>query len=136
MQWNLLDGIIFFAFINLKRHCFRLYCQPTDPYRKRESTVSETTTTTVIGTNSTTAFLDKSSKIIAEEWNFRYFSNLYILNILTFTFAKPRLKMSSHLKIQVTAYRCHWRLSNRLCWKKPLVSFKNKLIYLEYKIKI
>ncbi|XP_033220435.1 diuretic hormone receptor-like isoform X4 [Belonocnema kinseyi] len=49
------------------RHCFRLYCQPTDRDRKRESIASETTTTTMVGPNSTTAFLDKSSKIIAEE---------------------------------------------------------------------
>ncbi|XP_033220418.1 diuretic hormone receptor-like isoform X2 [Belonocnema kinseyi] len=45
----------------------RLYCQPTDRDRKRESIASETTTTTMVGPNSTTAFLDKSSKIIAEE---------------------------------------------------------------------
>ncbi|KAG7188235.1 hypothetical protein KM043_016098 [Ampulex compressa] len=45
----------------------RLYCQPSNPYRKRESTVSETTTTTVIGLNSTTSFLDKSKKIISED---------------------------------------------------------------------
>lgn len=47
----------------------RLYCQPSNPYRKRESTVSETTTTTVIGLNSTTTFLDKSKKMITEDLN-------------------------------------------------------------------
>ncbi|XP_032691001.1 diuretic hormone receptor-like isoform X2 [Odontomachus brunneus] len=47
----------------------RLYCQPSNPYRKRESTVSETTTTTVIGPNSTTTFLDKSKKVISEDLN-------------------------------------------------------------------
>lgn len=50
----------------------RLYCQPSNPYQKRESTVSETTTTTVIGPNSTTTFLDKSKNVISEdlnEWN-------------------------------------------------------------------
>ncbi|XP_025992418.2 diuretic hormone receptor isoform X1 [Solenopsis invicta] len=44
-------------------------CQPSNPYRKRESTVSETTTTTVIGLNSTTTFLDKSKRVISEELN-------------------------------------------------------------------
>ncbi|KAI4498586.1 hypothetical protein M0802_006292 [Mischocyttarus mexicanus] len=47
----------------------RLYRQPSNPYRKRESTVSETTTTTVIGANSTTTFLDKSKKAISEDSN-------------------------------------------------------------------
>nr|XP_050849101.1 diuretic hormone receptor-like isoform X1 [Vespula vulgaris] len=47
----------------------RLYGQPSNPYRKRESTVSETTTTTVIGPNSTTTFLDKSKKAISEDSN-------------------------------------------------------------------
>ncbi|XP_067213523.1 diuretic hormone receptor-like isoform X2 [Linepithema humile] len=47
----------------------RLYCQPSNPYQKRESTVSETTTTTVIGVNSTTTFFDKSKKIISEDLN-------------------------------------------------------------------
>ncbi|XP_066584113.1 diuretic hormone receptor-like isoform X2 [Prorops nasuta] len=46
----------------------RLNCQPSDAYRKRESTVSETTTTTMVGPNSTTAFLDKPCKrAICEE---------------------------------------------------------------------
>ncbi|KAL6258910.1 hypothetical protein P5V15_010854 [Pogonomyrmex californicus] len=44
-------------------------CQPSNPYRKRESTVSETTTTTVIGLNSTATFLDKSKRIISEDLN-------------------------------------------------------------------
>ncbi|XP_071574764.1 diuretic hormone receptor isoform X3 [Temnothorax nylanderi] len=44
-------------------------CQPSNPYRKRESTVSETTTTTVIGLNSTTMFLDKSKRVISEDLN-------------------------------------------------------------------
>ncbi|XP_018337529.1 PREDICTED: diuretic hormone receptor-like isoform X3 [Trachymyrmex septentrionalis] len=45
-------------------------CQPSNPYRKRESTVSETTTTTVIGLNSTTTFhLDKSKGVISEALN-------------------------------------------------------------------
>ncbi|XP_025160006.1 diuretic hormone receptor isoform X2 [Harpegnathos saltator] len=47
----------------------RLYCQPSNPYRKRESTVSETTTTTVIGPNSTTTFFDKAKKVISEDLN-------------------------------------------------------------------
>ncbi|XP_011157676.2 diuretic hormone receptor isoform X2 [Solenopsis invicta] len=47
----------------------RRLCQPSNPYRKRESTVSETTTTTVIGLNSTTTFLDKSKRVISEELN-------------------------------------------------------------------
>ncbi|GAB1860249.1 Diuretic hormone receptor [Camponotus japonicus] len=47
----------------------RLYCQPSNPYQKRESTVSETTTTTVIGPNSTTTFLDKSKNAISEDLN-------------------------------------------------------------------
>lgn len=54
---------------------YRLYCQPPNPYRKRESTVSETTTTTVVGPNSTTTFLDKSKKAISEnlnEWDGNY----------------------------------------------------------------
>ncbi|XP_024883317.1 diuretic hormone receptor-like [Temnothorax curvispinosus] len=44
-------------------------CQPSNPYQKRESTVSETTTTTVIGLNSTTMFLDKSKRVISEDLN-------------------------------------------------------------------
>ncbi|XP_077270339.1 diuretic hormone 44 receptor 1 isoform X3 [Temnothorax americanus] len=44
-------------------------CQPSNPYRKRESTVSETTTTTVIGLTSTTMFLDKSKRVISEDLN-------------------------------------------------------------------
>ncbi|KAF3425030.1 hypothetical protein E2986_03622 [Frieseomelitta varia] len=47
----------------------RLYCPPSNPYRKRDSSVSETTTTTVIGLNSTTTFLDKSKKAISEDLN-------------------------------------------------------------------
>ncbi|CAL7947519.1 unnamed protein product [Xylocopa violacea] len=47
----------------------RLYCPPSNPYRKRDSSVSETTTTTVIGLNSTTTFLDKSKKPISEDRN-------------------------------------------------------------------
>lgn len=47
----------------------RLYCQPSNPYRKRESTVSETTTTTVIGPNSTTAFIEREKKAISEDLN-------------------------------------------------------------------
>ncbi|CAK9809709.1 Diuretic hormone receptor [Anthophora plagiata] len=47
----------------------RLYCPPANPYRKRDSSVSETTTTTVIGLNSTTTFLDKSKKPISEDLN-------------------------------------------------------------------
>ncbi|KOX71388.1 Diuretic hormone receptor [Melipona quadrifasciata] len=47
----------------------RLYCPPSNPYRKRNSSVSETTTTTVIGLNSTTTFLDKSKKAISEDLN-------------------------------------------------------------------
>ncbi|XP_017791686.1 PREDICTED: diuretic hormone receptor-like [Habropoda laboriosa] len=47
----------------------RLYCPPANPYRKRDSSVSETTTTTVIGLNSTTTFLDKSKKAISEDLN-------------------------------------------------------------------
>lgn len=48
---------------------YRLYCPPSNPYRKRDSSVSETTTTTVIGLNSTTTFLDKSKKAISEDLN-------------------------------------------------------------------
>ncbi|XP_014296611.1 diuretic hormone receptor [Microplitis demolitor] len=47
----------------------RLYCQPSVPYKKRESTASETTTTTVVGMNSTTTFLDRSRATISEELN-------------------------------------------------------------------
>ncbi|XP_029052077.1 diuretic hormone receptor-like isoform X2 [Osmia bicornis bicornis] len=47
----------------------RLHCPPSNPYRKRDSSVSETTTTTVIGFNSTTTFLDKSKKAISEDLN-------------------------------------------------------------------
>ncbi|XP_012268724.1 diuretic hormone receptor-like isoform X2 [Athalia rosae] len=47
----------------------RLYCQPSNPYRKRESTVSETTTTTVIGPNPTTAFIEREKKAISEDLN-------------------------------------------------------------------
>ncbi|XP_043787865.1 diuretic hormone receptor-like isoform X1 [Apis laboriosa] len=47
----------------------RLYCPPSNPYRKRDSSVSETTTTTVVGLNSTTTFLDKSKKAISEDMN-------------------------------------------------------------------
>ncbi|XP_076386603.1 diuretic hormone 44 receptor 1 isoform X3 [Megachile rotundata] len=47
----------------------RLHCPPSNPYRKRNSSVSETTTTTVIGFNSTTTFLDKSKKPISEDLN-------------------------------------------------------------------
>ncbi|XP_015518859.1 diuretic hormone receptor [Neodiprion pinetum] len=47
----------------------RLYCQPSNPYRKRESTVSETTTTTVIGANSATAFIEREKKAISEDLN-------------------------------------------------------------------
>ncbi|XP_026669696.1 diuretic hormone receptor-like isoform X2 [Ceratina calcarata] len=41
----------------------------TESIRKRDSSVSETTTTTVIGMNSTTTFLDKSKKPISEDQN-------------------------------------------------------------------
>ncbi|XP_076654701.1 diuretic hormone 44 receptor 1 isoform X2 [Halictus rubicundus] len=47
----------------------RLYCPPSNPYRKRDSSVSETTTTTVIGVNSMTTFLDKSKEAISEDQN-------------------------------------------------------------------
>ncbi|XP_043281884.1 diuretic hormone receptor-like isoform X2 [Venturia canescens] len=47
----------------------RLYCHPSNPYKKRESTVSETTTTTVIGVNSTTAFIDRTKPMISEDMN-------------------------------------------------------------------
>ncbi|KZC09659.1 Diuretic hormone receptor [Dufourea novaeangliae] len=47
----------------------RLYCPPSNPYRKRDSSVSESTTTTVVGMNSTTTFLDKSKKAISEDLN-------------------------------------------------------------------
>ncbi|TGZ41390.1 Diuretic hormone receptor [Temnothorax longispinosus] len=77
---------LFYCFLNTEvqntvRHYFarwsttrnlgtrRRLCQPSNPYRKRESTVSETTTTTVIGLNSTTMFLDKSKRVISEDLN-------------------------------------------------------------------
>ncbi|XP_053987193.1 diuretic hormone receptor isoform X2 [Hylaeus volcanicus] len=47
----------------------RLYCPPSNLYRKRDSSVSETTTTTVVGMNSTTTFLDKTKKAISEDLN-------------------------------------------------------------------
>ncbi|XP_034941894.1 diuretic hormone receptor isoform X2 [Chelonus insularis] len=47
----------------------RLYCQPTVLYKKRESTASETTTTTVVGMNSTVTFLDRSRATISEDLN-------------------------------------------------------------------
>ncbi|EZA57388.1 hypothetical protein DMN91_009157 [Ooceraea biroi] len=43
--------------------------QPSNPYQKRESTVSDTTTTIVIDPNSTTTFFDKSKKVISENLN-------------------------------------------------------------------
>ncbi|XP_012275321.1 diuretic hormone receptor isoform X2 [Orussus abietinus] len=81
-----LSVALFYCFLNtevqntLRNHFLRwsaarnlganqgLYNQPLNPYRKRESTVSETTTTTVIGGNSNTAFLDKT-KTISEDRN-------------------------------------------------------------------
>ncbi|XP_077270344.1 diuretic hormone 44 receptor 1 isoform X7 [Temnothorax americanus] len=77
---------LFYCFLNTEvqntvRHYFarwsttrnlgtrRRLCQPSNPYRKRESTVSETTTTTVIGLTSTTMFLDKSKRVISEDLN-------------------------------------------------------------------